>query len=94
MKIIFSLIAVLFFACFSSAHGIILETIPSGLTAEALNDQRTDPVIIPDEETGHRANYIIGNDRSKWHSNIPTSRAAIFFLTGYFTGKTHEIRRG
>ena len=162
MKKIFSLFAVLFFSCFSSAHGIILETSVPGLTAEALNDQRTDPgtskldinfaeiplyfianegqvddtaefyakasrytlwltkkgmvfdalrdiggkkpgmnnrhtrtmkrdvsefffvdanndpVMMPVEETGHRVNYIIGNDRSKWHSSISTSRAVLY----------------
>ena len=37
-----------------------------------------DPEMIPVQETEHRVNYFIGNDRSKWHCDIPTSQAVLY----------------
>ena len=36
------------------------------------------PEIVPIEEAKIRVNYFIGNDKSKWHSNIPTSKAILY----------------
>jgi hypothetical protein len=36
------------------------------------------PEMVPVQETKLRVNYFIGNDRSKWHCNIPTSQAVLY----------------
>jgi uncharacterized repeat protein (TIGR02543 family) len=36
------------------------------------------PEVIPVDATDHRVNYFIGNDESKWRSNIQTSRAVLY----------------
>ena len=38
----------------------------------------TDPVMLPMEEEKARVNYFKGNDRSKWHCDVPTSRAVLY----------------
>jgi hypothetical protein len=36
------------------------------------------PGIVPVEEAKLRVNYFIGNDSSKWHSDVPTSKAVLY----------------
>jgi uncharacterized repeat protein (TIGR02543 family) len=36
------------------------------------------PEVIPVDKNEHRVNYLIGNDKSKWRTNIPTSRAVLY----------------
>ncbi|MCP5108009.1 MAG: hypothetical protein GY950_31760, partial [bacterium] len=36
------------------------------------------PVLIPLEEAALKVNYFIGNDGSKWHTNVPTSMAVLY----------------
>jgi hypothetical protein len=36
------------------------------------------PEIVPVEEAKLRVNYFIGNDRSKWQCNVPTSQAVLY----------------
>ncbi|MGD2090351.1 MAG: SBBP repeat-containing protein [Candidatus Aminicenantes bacterium] len=36
------------------------------------------PEIVPIGETKLRVNYFIGNDKSKWHGDIPTSKAVLY----------------
>jgi len=36
------------------------------------------PEIEPINETQLRVNYFIGNDRSKWHCDVPTSQAVLY----------------
>ncbi|MHC5062148.1 MAG: SBBP repeat-containing protein, partial [Planctomycetota bacterium] len=36
------------------------------------------PEIVPFEEAKLRVNYFKGNDKSKWHHNVPTSRAVLY----------------
>jgi len=36
------------------------------------------PIITPVEPAQHRVNYFKGNDKSKWHSRIPTSHAVCY----------------
>jgi len=36
------------------------------------------PEIVPVDETQLRVNYFIGNDRSKWHCDVPTSQAVLY----------------
>jgi hypothetical protein len=36
------------------------------------------PEMIPIEEAKLRVNYFIGNDKSKWHCDIPTSRSVLY----------------
>jgi len=35
-------------------------------------------VIVPEDMTPHRVNYFIGNDKSKWRTNIQTSGAVLY----------------
>ena len=37
-----------------------------------------EPEMISVGETDHQVNYFIGNDRSKWYSNIPSSQAVFY----------------
>jgi hypothetical protein len=41
-------------------------------------DANKNPEIIPIEETKLEVNYFIGNDKSKWHCDIPTSKAVLY----------------
>ncbi len=34
--------------------------------------------VVPLEMSAHRVNYFIGSDRSKWHTDIPTSKAVLY----------------
>jgi len=34
--------------------------------------------IVPVDMTAHRVNYFIGNEKSKWKRNIPTSKAVLY----------------
>ncbi len=36
------------------------------------------PVVIPVDATDHEVNYFIGNDESKWRTNVQTSRAVLY----------------
>jgi hypothetical protein len=36
------------------------------------------PEIVPIAETQLRVNYFIGNDRSKWHCDVPTSQVVLY----------------
>ncbi len=36
------------------------------------------PEMVPVEEAKLRVNYFIGNDKSKWHCDIPTSMAVLY----------------
>ncbi len=36
------------------------------------------PEIVPLNHTEHRVNYFVGNDQSKWRTNIRTSRGVLF----------------
>jgi endonuclease/exonuclease/phosphatase family metal-dependent hydrolase len=36
------------------------------------------PEVVPVDNTEHKVNYFIGNDESKWRSNIQTSRTVIY----------------
>jgi hypothetical protein len=36
------------------------------------------PGMIPLEEAALKVNYFIGNERSKWHTNVPTSMAVLY----------------
>ncbi len=36
------------------------------------------PEVVPVDLTEHKVNYFIGNDESKWRSNIQTSRAVLY----------------
>ena len=36
------------------------------------------PEVIPVDVTEHKVNYFIGKDKSKWRSNIQTSRAVLY----------------
>jgi len=36
------------------------------------------PEVIPVDDTEHKVNYFIGNDESKWQTNIQTSRAVLY----------------
>ncbi|MCP4214514.1 MAG: hypothetical protein GY765_07645, partial [bacterium] len=36
------------------------------------------PEIVPVTETGHKVNYFIGNDKSKWQADIATSKAVLY----------------
>ena len=36
------------------------------------------PEVIPVDATDHRVNYFMGNDESKWRSNIQASRAVLY----------------
>jgi len=42
-----------------------------------LNANRN-PEVVPMDDTEHRVNYFIGNDESKWRSDIQTSRAVLY----------------
>jgi hypothetical protein len=39
---------------------------------------KKDTEMVPMEETKHRVNYFKGNDQSKWHFDIPTSKAILY----------------
>jgi hypothetical protein len=41
-------------------------------------DANKNPDMVPIEETQLRVNYFIGNDKSKWHCDIPTSLAVLY----------------
>lgn len=41
-------------------------------------DANKDPEMVPVGLTGHRVNYFIGNDPSKWKRGIPTSTAVLY----------------
>jgi hypothetical protein len=41
-------------------------------------DANKKPEIVPINEAKLRVNYFIGNDKSKWHCDIPTSMAAMY----------------
>jgi hypothetical protein len=36
------------------------------------------PIIVPIEESKLKVNYFIGNDPSKWHCDVPTSKAVLY----------------
>jgi hypothetical protein len=36
------------------------------------------PEIVPVDETQLRVNYFIGNDKTKWHCDVPTSQAVLY----------------
>ncbi|MCP4218274.1 MAG: hypothetical protein GY765_26800, partial [bacterium] len=36
------------------------------------------PEMVPLQETQHKVNYFIGNDKSKWHCDVPTSQAVLY----------------
>jgi uncharacterized repeat protein (TIGR02543 family) len=36
------------------------------------------PEIIPVAQNEHKVNYLIGNDKSKWRTNIPTSSSVLY----------------
>jgi len=36
------------------------------------------PEMVPIDETQLRVNYFIGNDRTKWHCDVPTSQAVLY----------------
>jgi Leucine-rich repeat (LRR) protein len=36
------------------------------------------PVVVPQEPTAHRVNYLKGKDSSQWHTQIPTSKAVYY----------------
>ena len=42
-----------------------------------LNSNRN-PEIVPVDQTEHKVNYFIGNNKSKWRTNISTSRAILY----------------
>jgi hypothetical protein len=39
---------------------------------------RKNPKVIATAGAGHRVNYFIGNNKSKWRTNIPTSRGVLY----------------
>jgi len=41
-------------------------------------DADKSPEIVPVEEAKLRVNYFIGNDKSKWHGDIPTSMVVLY----------------
>jgi hypothetical protein len=41
-------------------------------------DANKNPGIVPVEEAKLRVNYFIGSDPSKWHCNVPTSKAVLY----------------
>jgi hypothetical protein len=41
-------------------------------------DANKNPEIVPLEEAQLRVNYFIGNDKSKWHCDVPTSEAVLY----------------
>jgi hypothetical protein len=41
-------------------------------------DANKNPDMVPVEETQLRVNYFIGNDKSKWHCDIPTAVAVLY----------------
>jgi len=41
-------------------------------------DANRSPEVIPLDVTEHKVNYFIGNDESKWRTNIQTSRAVLY----------------
>nr|NIM18391.1 hypothetical protein [Candidatus Aminicenantes bacterium]NIM84973.1 hypothetical protein [Candidatus Aminicenantes bacterium]NIN24487.1 hypothetical protein [Candidatus Aminicenantes bacterium]NIN48251.1 hypothetical protein [Candidatus Aminicenantes bacterium]NIN91154.1 hypothetical protein [Candidatus Aminicenantes bacterium] len=39
---------------------------------------KKNPEMVPVDETRLRVNYFKGNDRSKWHCEVPTSQAVLY----------------
>ncbi|UCE73018.1 MAG: SBBP repeat-containing protein, partial [Methanomassiliicoccales archaeon] len=37
-----------------------------------------EPEVVPIDQTEHGVNYFIGNDKSKWRTNIQTSKAVLY----------------
>ncbi|UCC39726.1 MAG: SBBP repeat-containing protein [Candidatus Aminicenantes bacterium] len=44
----------------------------------AFLDSSKNPDVVPIFQTGHRVNYFIGSEKSKWRTNIPTSRGVLY----------------
>ncbi|MGD2085937.1 MAG: hypothetical protein PVH61_07120 [Candidatus Aminicenantes bacterium] len=41
-------------------------------------DANKNPGMVPVKEAKLRVNYFIGNDKSKWHCDVPTSQAVLY----------------
>jgi len=52
-----------------------LETMMIGVTFVGANPN---PRLVGEEMTGYKCNYFIGNDQSKWYTDVPNYRAVVY----------------